>query len=97
MTERDTAIKSWLASMSKSELIDELLFWHDTALEHGRMYNAIKYENAKLREYAAKAWSLFVRHGAVHACDLSEVDAVRDGLRELRIEERMRDLGVVDR
>lgn len=43
-------------------------------------------ENAKLREYAAKAWSLFVRHGAVHACDLSEVDAVRDGLRELGVE-----------
>lgn len=43
-------------------------------------------ENAKLREYAAKAWSLFIRHGAVHACDLSEVDAVRDGLRELGIE-----------
>lgn len=41
---------------------------------------------AKLREYAAKAWSLFIRHGAVHACDLSEVDAVRDGLRELGIE-----------
>lgn len=43
-------------------------------------------ENAKLREYAAKAWSLFIRHGAVHECDLSEVDAVRDGLRELGIE-----------
>lgn len=43
-------------------------------------------ESAKLREYAAKAWSLFIRHGAVHACDLSEVDAVRDGLRELGIE-----------
>lgn len=43
-------------------------------------------ENAKLREYAAKAWSLFIKHGAVHACDLSEVDAVRDGLCELGIE-----------
>lgn len=43
-------------------------------------------QNAKLREYAAKAWSLFIRHGAVHACDLSEVDAVRDGLRNLGIE-----------
>lgn len=43
-------------------------------------------ENAKLQEFAAKAWSLFIRHGAVHACDLSEVDAVRDGLRELGIE-----------
>ena len=42
-------------------------------------------ENAKLREYAAKAWSLFIRHGAVHECDLREVDAVRDGLRELGI------------
>ena len=46
----------------------------------------LKSQNAKLREYAAKAWSLFIRHGAVHACDLSEVDAVRDGLRELGIE-----------
>lgn len=46
----------------------------------------LKAENAKLREFTAKAWSLFIRHGAVHACDLSEVDAVRDGLRELGIE-----------
>lgn len=43
-------------------------------------------ENAKLRECVAKAWSLFIRHGAVHTYDLSEVDAVRDGLRELGIE-----------
>ena len=46
----------------------------------------LKSENAKLREYAAKVWGLFIRHGAVHTCDLSEVDAVRDGLRELGVE-----------
>ena len=46
----DAAIESWLASMSESELIDQCFFWHDMALEHGRMYNAIKDENAKLRE-----------------------------------------------
>lgn len=47
---RDAVIESWLASMSESELIDQCFFWHDMALEHGRMYNAIKAENAKLRD-----------------------------------------------
>ena len=47
---RDKAIESWLASMNESELIDQCFFWHDTALEQGRMYNAVKAENAKLRE-----------------------------------------------
>lgn len=42
-------------------------------------------ENAKLREYAAKAWGLFIEHGAVDSCDLHEVDAVKDGLRELGV------------
>ena len=58
---------------------------HDLSVFSGELV-ASKFENAKLREYAAKAWSLFIRHGAVHTCDLSEVDAVRDGLRELGIE-----------
>ena len=43
-------------------------------------------QNAKLREYAARTWRLFTEHGAVHASELSEVDAVRDGLRILGIE-----------
>lgn len=104
---KDAVIESWLASMSESELIDQCLFWHDMALEHGRMYNAVKAENTKLREQgarlfdktlelgtendrlreqASRAWRLFLKHGAVHLCDLPEVDAVRDGLRELGIE-----------
>ena len=56
------------------------------AFEIGSMLVKARDENVKLREYAAKAWSLFVRHGAVHTCDLSEIDAVRDGLRSLGIE-----------
>ena len=43
-------------------------------------------ENAKLRELAARAWRLFTEHGAVHPSDLSEVDAVRDEMRELGVE-----------
>lgn len=43
-------------------------------------------DNAKLRELAARAWRLFTENGAVHPSDLSEVDAVRDGLRELGVE-----------
>jgi len=42
--------------------------------------------NAKLRELAARAWGLFLKHGAVHPCDLPEVDAVRDELRKLGVE-----------
>ena len=47
---RDAVIESWLASMSKSELIDQCFFYQDMALKHGRMYNALKDESAKLRE-----------------------------------------------
>ena len=43
-------------------------------------------ENAKLREQAARAWRLFTENGAVHPSDLSEVDAVRDGLRKFGVE-----------
>lgn len=46
---------------------------------------ALQAENLKLREYAAKAWGLFIEHGAVDSCDLHEVDAVKDGLRELGV------------
>ena len=43
-------------------------------------------ENTKLRELVSRAWGLFLKHGAVHPCDLLEVDAVRDEMRELGIE-----------
>ena len=43
-------------------------------------------ENAKLRELASRAWRLFTENGAVHPSDLSEVDAVRDEMRELGVE-----------
>lgn len=43
-------------------------------------------ENAKLRELVARAWGLFLKHGAVHPCDLPEVDAVRGEMRELGVE-----------
>lgn len=43
-------------------------------------------ENEKLRKQSARAWRLFTKHGAVHENDLPEVDAVRDGLRELGAE-----------
>lgn len=65
---RDTAIASWLASMSKSELIDECFFWHDVALEHGRMHNAVKDENAKLRELVREIW---------RSCPVSEDDCAK--------------------
>lgn len=86
----NTAIASWLASMSKSELIDECFFWHDVALEHGRMHNAVKGENAKLRElchdlrkeYAylrARPRRFYVQHEARMA-------AIDDRIRDLGIE-----------
>ena len=43
-------------------------------------------EADRLRELAARAWRLFTENGAVHPSDLSEVDAVRDGLHELGVE-----------
>ena len=46
----------------------------------------LKAENAKLRELVARAWGLFLKHGSVHPCDLPEVDAVRDEMRELGVE-----------
>lgn len=47
---------------------------------------ALEAENAKLRELAARALGLFLKHGAVHPCDLPEVDAIMDESRELGIE-----------
>lgn len=43
-------------------------------------------ENGKLRELVRDTWRLFVVHGAVSPCDLPEVDAVRNRIRELGIE-----------
>lgn len=75
--------------MRPQDLLDRLAAGYEYDPMYGALCNErdqLKAENAKLREYAAKAWSLFIRHGAVHTCDLSEVDAVRDGLSELGIE-----------
>ena len=63
--------------------------WHRVAvskqdiIDHMRDARA---ENTKLRELVSRAWGLFLKHGAVHPCDLLEVDAVRDEMRELGIE-----------
>ena len=80
---RDKAIESWLASMNESELIDQCFFWHDTALEQGRMYNAVKAENAKLRELVRDM------HRYFHLVKV-------DGLCQWgpRIMRRIRDLGI---
>ena len=43
-------------------------------------------ENAKLRKLTSRVWKLFLKHGAVHPCDLLDVDAVRDEMRELGME-----------
>jgi len=57
---------------------------HNDAVE--RQIATEQSENAKLRELAARAWLLFIEHGAVHPSELPEVDAVRDELRELGID-----------
>lgn len=46
----------------------------------------LEQENARLRELAARALGLFLKHGAVHSCDLPEVDAIMDESRELGVE-----------
>lgn len=68
-----------VASVDYRHLQDEL--WRVTELKV-----KADFENAKLREQAARAWRLFLKYGAVHPCDLPEVDAVRDEMRELGIE-----------
>ena len=60
---------------------EELIALMDSS-EHRRL----KAENAKLRELVASVWRLFAEHGAVNPCDLPEVDAVRDRMRELGVE-----------
>ncbi len=76
---RDVVIESWLASMSKSELVDQCFVWQDTALEHGRKYNAVKAENAKLRDEVERLRSV-VSDGADNA---REILAENDKLRKL--------------
>lgn len=44
-------------------------------------------ENADLRELVRDVWHLFTEHGAVNPCDLPVVDAVRDRMRELGVDE----------
>ena len=88
---RDAVIESWLASMSKSELIDQCFLWQDMALEHGRMYNAVKDENAKLRELALGLKWCGENYGCENLCplyDKSEPEHCREErlLRELGVE-----------
>lgn len=56
--------------------------WEDA---HKRAIELEK-QNAKLRELVASVWRLFAEYGAVSPCDLPEVDAVRNDMRELGIE-----------
>ena len=83
---RDEAIENWLESMSKSELIDQCFLWHDMALDQGRMYNAIKDENTKLRELARQALQIIDRLNVVMAIDWSRYSTVMSMARELEIE-----------
>lgn len=66
---------------SAEEKWDVYCAYNDLLLD----YDELKAENAKLREYAAEAWGLFVKHGTIRPCDLQEVVSVRDGLRALGI------------
>ena len=56
--------------------------------ERGERLADLMAENATLRELVRAAWQLFTEHGAVNPCDLPEVDAVRDRMRELGVDER---------
>lgn len=58
--------------------------------ENAALFALLEHESEQLlelRELAARAWRLFTENGAVHPSDLSEVDAVRDGLRELGVDD----------
>ena len=98
---RDAAIESWLASMSKFELIDQCFLWHDMALVHGRMYNVVKNENIKLREensmlrkYASKALSdiLYCDYCSYADCGCdTETVSMHEGCKAFK---ELRELGV---
>ena len=57
------------------------------ALMDSSEHRWLQAENAKLRELVRDAWRLFAEHGAVNPCDLPEVDAVRDRMRELGVDD----------
>ena len=48
-------------------------------------YRRLRSDNEDLRKVAKDAWQLFVKHGAIHPCDMPEVDEVRNNLRELDV------------
>lgn len=51
---RDKAVKNWLASMSKAELVDECFYWHDEAILTGLKYNQLQEENTMLWELCSE-------------------------------------------
>ena len=71
--------RKWRGASDKAAVFDAL----DAAR---REYIRLSDENAKLREFVAGMWRLFVEHCAVDESRLAEVDAVRDGLCELGID-----------
>ena len=58
----------------------------DTIWDLRDMVHKERAEADRLRELVASVWQLFAEHGAVNPCDLPEVDAVRNDMRELGIE-----------
>ena len=81
-------LREELANAPKCETCEAMLDCDECLRADGshKERRRLSVENAKLREQAARAWRLFTENGAVHPSDLSEVDAVRDGLRELGVE-----------
>ena len=59
----------------------------DTIWELRDMVHKERAEADRLRELVASVWRLFTEHGAVHPSDLPEVDAVRNDMRELGVDE----------
>jgi predicted nuclease with TOPRIM domain len=86
----DMFTKAYVLADELGESIDKLREESAKLREQGaRLFDKtleLGTENDRLREQASRAWRLFLKHGAVHPCDLPEVDAVRDGLRELGVE-----------
>lgn len=58
--------------------------------ENAALFALLEHESEQLlelRELVASVWRLFAEHGAVNPCDLPEVDAVRDRMRELGVDD----------
>lgn len=53
----------------------------------GEVADRLMSENSKLRELVRDTWHLFTEHGAVNPCDLPAVDAVRNRMRKLEVDE----------